>query len=384
MGVEICGVAAPGWEAVRDAFAANFERGDDIGAAVAVYRHGRPVVDLWAGPADATTGRPWSEDTIVGIFSGTKGLTAIAAHLCVERGLLDVDAPVARYWPEFAAAGKGDVPVRWLLSHQVGLPHVEGDFTLPEVLAWEPVVTALAAQAPVWEPGSAHGYHMRTYGWLVGEVIRRASGAATPGTFFRTEIAEPLGLSTWIGLPTSEHGRCARLVPPAAMLSDLVTSMAIDPLAAKVFTGPSDLFHYDEMWNSAEVRAAEMPSSNGISDARSMARAYAACVGEVDGVRLLSDATVERATEVQARGPDRIIGIESGYALGFSVSPMLPPACGPRAFGHGGAGGSMAFADPDAGIGFGYVMNRMRFDLDDVRAASLAAAAYDALDRGDR
>ncbi len=155
--------------------------------------------------------------------------------------------------------------------------------------------------------------------------------------------------------------------------------MVTDPLVAKVFTGPSGLFRYDEMWNRVDVRSAEMPSSNGISDARSMARVYAACIGEVDGRRLLSDETVHRACVVQASGPDRIIGIESSYALGFTTRPMLPPACGPRAFGHGGAGGSMAFADPEVGLAFGYVMNRMRFDLDDRRAADLAEAAYAAV-----
>jgi CubicO group peptidase (beta-lactamase class C family) len=222
---------------------------------------------------------------------------------------------------------------------------------------------------------------MRTYGWLVGEVIRRASGAASPGTFFRTEIAEPLGLSTWIGLPASEHHRCARLVPPAAVVGEVMAGQVLDPLLAQVFTGPSDLFRYDEMWNRADLRSAEMPSSNGISDARSLARVYAACVGSLaDGTtRLLSADTVARASEVQARGLDAVIGIESAYALGFTVAPMLPPACGPRAFGHGGAGGSMSFGDPDAGIGFGYVMNRMRLDLDDRRALDLAAAVYDAL-----
>jgi CubicO group peptidase (beta-lactamase class C family) len=384
VGVTIAGTVAPGYETVREAFAANFETGGEVGAAVAAYRDGRPVVDLWAGEADASEHRPWAGGTIVGIFSSTKGLAAIATHVCVQRGLLDVDAPVAHYWPEFAAAGKEAVPVRWLLSHQVGLPFVEGDFTLDEVLAWEPVVRALAAQAPVWEPGTRHGYHMRSYGWLVGEVVRRASGAPTFGTFFRTEIAEPLGLSTWIGLPASEQGRCARLVPPPGIIGEALADPALDPLVATVMTGPSDLFQTYESFNRADVRAAEMPSSNGISDARSMARVYAACIGEVDGRRLLSAATVDAATVVQASGPDRIIGMDVDYALGFTSGPMLPSACGPRAFGHGGAGGSMAFADPDTGLAFGYVMNRMRFDPDDRRAEDLATAAYAAATRGRR
>jgi CubicO group peptidase (beta-lactamase class C family) len=379
MRVTIAGTVAAGFEGVREAFAANFATTDEVGAAVAVYRDGRPVVDLWAGEADATDHRPWAADTIVGIFSGTKGLTAIAAHLCVQRGLLDVDAPVARYWPEFAAAGKQAVPVRWLLSHRVGLPYVEGDFELDDVLAWEPVVSALAAQAPAWEPGTQHGYHMRTYGWLVGETVRRASGASTFGTFFRTEIAEPLGLSTWIGLPASEQARCARLIPPPGIIGEALAVPGLDPMVAKVMTGPSDLFQTHENFNRPDVRAAEMPSSNGISDARSMARVYAACIGEVDGRRLLSDATIDAATVVQAHGPDCIIGIEASYALGFTTGPMLPPACGPRAFGHGGAGGSMAFADPDTGLSFSYAMNRMRFDPDDRRAADLAAAVYAAV-----
>ncbi|MEU6179562.1 serine hydrolase domain-containing protein [Streptomyces coeruleorubidus] len=196
----IHGEVTAGFEPVREAFAANFARHGDIGAAVCVYRDGRPVVDLWGGISDSDTGRLWSRDTLQLVYSATKGATATAAHLLVQRGLLDLDAPVAEYWPEFAANGKADLPVRWLLTHQAGLAALDRPVPLPEALAWEPMVAALAAQRPLWAPGTAHGYHGRTWGWLVGEVIRRVSGR-TPGRFFAEEIAAPLGLDFFIGLP---------------------------------------------------------------------------------------------------------------------------------------------------------------------------------------
>lgn len=368
----------PGFEPVAEAFLRNFSDHGDVGAAVCVYRDGRPVVDIWAGVADPDTGRPWGPDSVVTVFSVTKGLTAVMANLLIEEGRLDPDAPVAAYWPEFAAAGKQDIPVRWLLSHRAGLPHVEGTFTLTEALSWEPVVRALAAEAPQWEPGSRHGYHMRSYGWLVGEVIRRVTGRS-PGRFWAERVAGPLGLSTWIGTPVAEQARCARLIPPEPTGVDLAQLLGADSLSARVFTGPSGLFHYDEMWNTAQLRSAELPSSGGISDARSLARVYAACLGPVDGHRLLRPETVDRATEVQARGPDAVLFIETCFGLGFTLPPMLAPACGPASFGHGGAGGSLAFADPQSGLSLGYVMNRMRLDLEDTRAADLAAAAYSCL-----
>ena len=206
------GSAAPGFEPVRDAFADNLESGRDVGAAFAAYHRGRKVVDLWGGTADTTTGRPWEEDSIVLVFSTTKGATALCANLLAERGVLDMDAPVARYWPEFAQGGKADIPVKFLLSHQAGLAWIDGEMSLEEALSWEPVVSALARQTPHWEPGERHGYHATTYGWLVGEVIRRITGASV-GTFFRTEIAEPLGLDFWIGLPEEQEPRVVPVIP---------------------------------------------------------------------------------------------------------------------------------------------------------------------------
>jgi CubicO group peptidase (beta-lactamase class C family) len=206
------GSVAPGFDPVHDAFVDNLDSGRDVGAAVAAYHHGRKVVDLWGGTADPSTGRPWEEDSIVLVFSTTKGATALCANVLAERGALEVDAPVVRYWPEFAQGGKAEIPVRYLLSHQAGLAWIDGEMSLDEALSWDPVVAALARQTPNWDPGTRHGYHATTYGWLVGEVIRRITGTSV-GSFFRTEIAEPLGLDFWIGLPEAEERRVVPVIP---------------------------------------------------------------------------------------------------------------------------------------------------------------------------
>jgi CubicO group peptidase (beta-lactamase class C family) len=374
------GTCETAFEPVRAAFAANFDDRDEVGAAVALYVDGRPVVDLWGGVADLATGRPWEEDTIALVFSTTKGATATCALLLVERGELDLDAPVADYWPEFAAAGKERIPVRWLLTHQAGLPLVDGDFTLEDVVAWKPIVDALAAQRPEWTPGTVHGYHMRTFGWLVGEVVRRVT-RRTIGTFFAEEVAAPLGLDFWIGLPEEQESRCAAVVAPRGRHGEALELMGAlpgDHLLARVAPGPSRLFAYDERWNRRELHAAEMPSSNGIGDARSLARLYAALVGEVDGVRLLGAETIAAAATPQASGPDRVLMRDMSFGVGFMVPPILSPVAGRGAFGHAGAGGSLAFADPEAGFGFAFVMNDLRFELtEDRRSRTLVEAVYD-------
>ena len=367
------GRVEPGYEPVREAFEENFRSHGDVGAAVCVYRHGRPVVDLWGGRDGE---RAWRSDQVVMVFSSTKGVTATCAHLLAQRGELDLDAPVAEYWPEFAAQGKGEIPVRWLLCHRAGLAAVEGEFELADVLRWDPVIEALAAQKPNWTPGDGHGYHARSYGWCVGEVIRRVSGRSV-GRFWAEEIAAPLGLDFWIGLPESIESRCAALLPPQE--TPLLDAIPPGSLGMRVMTGPGDVFAggYDQTWNRREVRAAEIPSSNGIGDARSLARLYAATVGEVDGLRLLEPKTVRDASASQARGPDRVLGLETHFGSGYALPPMLGAAVGPRAFGHPGAGGSLGFADPEAGLGFGYAMNQMKLNaLGDERGESLVRAAY--------
>jgi len=378
----IDGWVAPGWEPVREAFAANFAAGGEIGAAVCIYRRGAPVVDLWGGWADADgAARPWAEDTVGLMFSTTKGVTAICTHLLVQQGRLDLDAPVASYWPEFAAAGKGALPVRWVLAHRAGLAAVTATLSLDQVLAWDPVVEAIAAQAPLWEPGTAHGYHARTYGWIMGEIIRRITGQSF-GAFLAQELAAPLSLDVWVGLPEVIEPRVARLYPPPANPDPeaqrmIHSFMGPGTLLGQVLSGPSGLFGYNNMWNERALHACEMPSSNGIGSARSLARLYAATIGTVDGVRVLEADTVEAACQVQSDGPDKVLMIPTRFGLGFMLPPLLPPAVGERAFGHPGAGGSLAFADPDAGLAFGYVMNQMQLGLTgDERALGLAAAAY--------
>ena len=381
------GGADEGWGAVADAFARNFTEHGDVGAACAVYVDGVAVVDLWGGLADREANRAWGRDTLCITFSTTKGVTAVVCNRLIEQGRLDPDAPVATYWPEFAANGKGAITVGDVLAHRAGLAHCEGTFTLAEVMAVEPVVQALAAQAPNWEPGTAHGYHARTYGWLTGEIVRRVTGVSL-GTWFASELAAPLGLDFHIGLPEALEPRAARLYPPreAAALQELIDAAMSDPdtLMGKVMSGPSGLFRYDDMWNTRALHATEMPSSNGIGDARSLARLYAACIGEVDtptgGVRALADATVDRATVTRSEGTDLVLGMPSAFGLGFTGPVMLPPGVGPRAFGHAGAGGSLAFADRDARVGFGYVMNQMQLGMTgDARSETLVAATYAAL-----
>ena len=378
--MDVSGLTEPGFERVREAFAHNFTAHGDIGAACCVYLDGRPVVDIWGGTADPVAGTPWRQDTVQLVFSAAKGPTAVCIHRLAEQGLLDVDAPVARYWPEFAAAGKERITTRMVLSHRAGLAAVAGDLALADVLAWDPVVEAIAAQAPEWEPGSAHGYHARSFGWILGEIIRRITGESA-GQYLARTVCAPLGLDYWVGLPAAERARCARLVPPDAEHSAAAV-LGANSLTVRVMTGPSGLFGYNEMWHRDDVLAAEMPSSNGVGSARALARLYAATIGELDGIRLLRPETVREATRVVSRGPDRVIFVETCFGLGFSLPPMLGPDCGPSAFGHPGAGGSLGFADPEAGLAFAYVMNRMRFEAGgDPRAALLVRALYECIGR---
>jgi CubicO group peptidase (beta-lactamase class C family) len=392
-----------GWGRVADAFRANFkENPGEAGAACSVYVGGRPVVNLWDGLADRDANRPWRNDTIVQVASTTKGATAICAHLLAQRGELDLDAPVARYWPEFAANGKDQIPVRWLLSHQAGLPIVDGPLTFEQACGWDPVIRALEAQQPLWQPGTEHVYHSITYGFLVGEVVRRISGKSL-GTFFADEVARPLGLSAWIGLPEKQEHRVAQLhyAAPFSMEELLAGMIRVTGLDADTVTAwvnaiwaPGSvqaragelggaLDNTSDYFTTRAWRAAEFPAANMLSDARSLARMYAATVSDVDGVRLLDPATVERMTAVQTDKtpmhglpPGLNIPADRSFnmSLGFWRACPPMPLTGPGSFGHPGSGGSMGFADPDAGVGFGYVTNLWNFRPDDPRASSLAEA----------
>ncbi len=382
--VVVKGEVAPGFEVLRDVFAANFSARGDVGAAFCAYVKGRKVVDIWGGLADRGGGVEWAADTLTLVFSTTKGATAVCAHLLAERRELDLDAPVRDYWPEFAAGGKDEVTVRHLLSHRAGLPTLDVALTPEEALAWDPAVEALAAQAPAWAPGTRHGYHAVTYGWLVGEVIRRVSGRS-PGRYLAEEVAGPLGLELWVGLPESEERRVSKLIPaPAVSLSaDELASMpdgqaerlramaAPDSLTMRALNPTSPPFSF----NSRAVHAGELPAANAIATARSLAKLYAATVGEVHGQRILSPGTVAAATVVQSDGPDDVLLVPTRFGSGFMLASPTSPLLGESSFGHSGAGGSLAFADPDAEVGFAYVMNQMQQNLaGDPRPAALVDA----------
>jgi CubicO group peptidase (beta-lactamase class C family) len=384
------GRVSAGWEPVRAAFEKNFDAGAEVGGAVAVYCRGRPVVDLWGGSFDAGQTRPYDEDTLQLVFSTTKGITAIAVALCVQRGLLDYDALVADYWPEFAAAGKESITVAQLLSHRAGLPALDGPLTLEDTLDWDGMVARLAAQSPFWEPGTGHGYHAITFGWLAGELVRRVDPKRRSlGGFVADEIVAPTQAELWIGLPEELEAR----VSP--MISAPITEDPVMLAMLEQFLGPETLggralylngaFTPDgagSAWNSRAVHAAEFPAANGITNARSLARIYAATSWDLDGVRLLDDDTIARASSTVNRAdePDKVLVIPTTFGMGFMTAGTFTPMMGPGSFGHAGAGGSLAFAHPASGVALGYVMNRMDNTLNgDIRAFTLVQAVKEAL-----
>jgi CubicO group peptidase (beta-lactamase class C family) len=350
---QVHGSVEPGLEPVQDAFAENFELHTESGAACCVYLGGRKVVDIWGGT--------YTPNTLQMVMSSTKGVVAVAAHILAQEGRLDFDAPVVECWPEFGAEGKERMPVRWLFSHRAGLPAVDRPLTLDDVLGWDGVVAALAAQRPLWEPNTAHGYHVGTYGWLAGEVIRRVAGKSV-GHFVAERISRPLGLELWIGLPEAEESDVAPIIPapppPPGQAPDVFAARLVDPtsLLHKAFVNPPLL---GPIYNERVFHAAEVPAANGITNARSLARMYAACIGEVDGVRLLDAETLERAIAEQSAGDDLVLGYETRYATGFQLSFPFRPMAGDGSFGHYGMGGSVGFAHPERGLAFAYVMNQM-------------------------
>lgn len=369
---EIHGDCAPEFARVREAFEKNFEQGLELGASVAVTRDGESVVDLWAGDADPK-GTPWTRDSIVNVYSTTKTMASTCILMLADRGEIDLHAPVAKYWPEFAANGKQGVLVSHVMSHSAGLSGF--DAPAPENLYdWEDIVARLAGQAPWWEPGSAPGYHAVTQGFLQGEILRRVSGR-TIGTFFREEIAEPLGADFHIGLDAKHDDRVAELVPPASGPDGL--DVDPDSIGARTMGAPK--LTGDEP-QTREWRAAEIPAAGGIGNARSVARVHSAlaCGGSVDGVKLMSTAGVERALEKQISGLDLVMGMPITYGMGFGLTgstfPVRPDA---RAFYWGGWGGSLAVIDLDARVSTAYVMNRMATDLlGDVRGMRVTQAAF--------
>ncbi|MFF7549222.1 serine hydrolase domain-containing protein [Streptomyces canus] len=371
--------------AVRAAFEENFRDRAELGAAVSVMVGGETVVDLWGGWADAARTRPWERDTLVNVWSTTKGPTALCAHILADRDLLDLDAPVAAYWPEFAAAGKEKVLVRHLLSHRAGLSGLREPHSLTELFDWELTTERLAAMEPWWEPGTVSGYHAFTYGFLVGEVVRRVSGLL-PGAFLEREVTGPLGIDFTIGLPEKEAGRAAELVhPPAASASEQAAIFAqLAPAAIAALANPGA---GAAEANTPEWRAAEIPAANGHGTARAVTALYGIFAGRGahDGHRVLSPEAAERVRESQGRCRDLVLGAgldsETELGLGLWLSgPNGSYGPNPRAFGHDGFGGSCGLADPEAGVSLGYVMNRMGPHIaDDPRKMALIDALYSAL-----
>ena len=385
--IDLQGTCDKRFSGVKEAFQAHFGAGKEIGAAVAVTVAGRPVVDLWGGHMDVHKTRPWQPDTLVNVYSTTKGMTATCAHRLVDQGRLNIDQRVIHYWPEFAQCGKEQITVRQLLSHRAGLPAISVPLDPESVFEWRVMTEAIAAQKPWWPPGTRHGYHARTFGWLLGELVRRTTGK-TVGTYFHEEIAGPLGLDFHIGLKKSQHHRVAPIgkvpPPPPGTTPNLIDMMRSRPesVTSKAFTNPN-IYRLGDVANSAAWRSAEIPSSNGHGTARDLARLYGAlaCGGSIDGIQILSTESVEAALTEQARGEDAVLRIETRFGLGF-MRPVPGARMGPNdnAFGHPGTGGSVGFADPEARVGFGYVMNKCGSSiLIDARPTALIEALYEVL-----
>ena len=385
--IEIHGDCHPKFARVKDAFAKEFADGNELGAGVALTVEGELVVDLWGGHRDPARTQPFERDTLVNVYSTTKGITAIALHRLVDEGKVDLDAPVARYWPEFAQAGKAQLPVRYLLSHEAGLPAVKRPLPREAMFDWDAMTSALAAQAPWWEPGTAHGYHALTFGWLNGEIVRRVRGKKI-GDVVREEIARPLGATFEIGFGPELDARVADLQigpvhapPPGTPPFDLYKVIAEQPesLLAKAFGNPPLASANSRAW-----RAAEIPGANGHSNAHSLARIYAPLAnrGKAFGVQLLSNEAIERARAQRVDGKDEVLPQPTRLGLGFFLpSPSEQVGPNPRAFGHGGMGGSYSHADPEHRLSFGYAMNLMHTGawLVDPRPRRLLNAAYAAL-----
>ncbi|MFE6172688.1 serine hydrolase domain-containing protein [Streptomyces sp. NPDC056464] len=375
------GTVAEGFEPVREAFVRNFAALGERGAAVAVYRDGRKVVDLWAGTKDVDGTQAWQHGTAQVVRSATKGVAAAVPLLLHQRGVLDLDAPVGEYWPEFKAQGKERLLVRHVLNHRAGLPVLDRPLTPEEAMDPHRGPAAVAAQTPVWEPGTDHGYHALTYGWLLDELVRRVTGRWA-GEWLAAEVTGPLGADLWLGLPESEAGRVGRTgrvegPEPAGGLrarpKRSVTDAYQDPdsLTRRAFAA---ITPFPDQ-NDPAYRAAALPATNGIATADGLARVYAALIGEVDGVRLFDPATVELARSEESSGPDRILVVNTRFGLGYMLHGTASPLLGPGSFGHPGRGGALGFADPEAGIAFGYVTNGFRKTVTaDPRAQGLIRA----------
>lgn len=370
----VSGFAEERFNGVREVLAANLASGADIGASFCATLAGETVVDIWGGHADEAQTRPWQADTIVNVYSTTKTMTALTALLLADRGVFDFADPVAKLWPEFAASGKADITIAQLMSHSAGLSGWKEPLAKHDLYDWEKCTALLAAQAPFWKPGTAPGYHAVTQGYLIGEVIRRATGR-TVGRVFCDEIAEPLGADFHIGLPASEDGRVAELIPPpvqvaAQMQSALQVNMATNPGVDVAET------------SSRAWRGAEIPAAGGTGNARAVAGIHAILAngGVAGGKTFLSEAGCRRALDCQIEGDDLILGIPVRYGMGFGLPGGMVPLPNSNSCYWGGYGGSIAIIDMDARATYSYVMNRMEgTTTGDPRGFGLVMAMWQAM-----
>ncbi|MFF0594381.1 serine hydrolase domain-containing protein [Streptomyces antibioticus] len=380
--MDVHGAVAEGYEPVREAFVRDFETLGDRGAAVAVYRDGHKVVDLWGGTRDVDGTAPWERGTAQIVRSATKGVAAAVLLLLHQRGELDLDAPVGAYWPEYKTAGKERTLVWHVLAHRAGVPALDRPLTPAEAADPDRGAAAVAAQAPAWEPGTDHGYHAQTYSWLTGELVRRVTGRSV-GAWIADEIAGPAGADLWLGLPEAQRARVGRVgkidapAPTGALRTrpkPAVTAAWTDPgsLTRRAFAAITPL--PDE--NDPGYRAAVLPASNGIATADGLARFYASLIGEVDGgKRLFTPETVELARGERSAGPDRVLVVHTRFGLGSMLHGAASPLLSPASFGHPGRGGALGLADPESGLAFGYVTNGFRTSVTaDPRAQSLLRA----------
>jgi CubicO group peptidase (beta-lactamase class C family) len=370
---------------LREAFAANFSEHDEVGAGLCIEIGGARIVDLWGGHRDVARTRPWREDTLVNAFSVGKGVVAMLALVLIERGDLSLDAPVARYWPEFGAAGKHEITVRTLLAHRAGLPAIRERLPDEALYEWDRICAALAGQAPYWVPGTAHGYHVNTYGFLVGELIRRVTRSGVGEALARI-VTGPAGADYHYGLAPRDHARVAEVAMPPAMFREQAQwalafaptgDAEFDRMVWHAYFNPSGISGMGTV-NTPEWRSAVIPSTNGHGTARGVAKLYTAFLrGGPPGVRWVGDALRSEALAIHADGDDRVTRRASRFGLGFQLSqPSRPIGASPRAFGHFGYGGSLGFADPDLGLAFGYVMNRPGQRWHNARTERLVDALY--------
>lgn len=383
MELEIRGEVASGLESVAEAFESAFEGKPDMGASLSIHIEGEEVVNLWAGQSRIADKARWEKDTLGVIFSCTKGLVAILAAQLVEQGLLSYEAKVVDYWPEFGAHGKQNLTVAQLLSHKAGLSAPRKSFTPEQVLDWNFVVSSLADQQPLWEPGSGHAYHALTYGWLAGELIRRASGKS-PGTLLQKQIAQPLDVEAWIGLPEALHAKAAELIVGDSLFELTAEQQSKRDPSVEDWNGKSmtlggaftpELAGDNSGFNNKQVREAEIPGAGGIASAQALSVIWSSVVTKTRGIRLLKDETVELATQVQSQGKPvwEVPEPWPKYGMGFQLDSEARRYSTPEGFGHDGAGGQVSFANPAKKIGFAFLTNQMEA-IGDVRATKIIDA----------